>query len=219
MAHEYVLKMIASGLESLAADSETLFGYLNLRAEVHGYVDVFHGAVFVPPAAPYPGTADSQSQAATLAETIADNTGLALKLLGGEPASTDPFDDASTEADLLRLILDWGTLQAGIYKGIVQLYGLQPAPPARFASPGAASERRLWADIVAWLDKMAADTDLLATVQHFDAKPAAKKKGAKSAPPSVSRIEQAVHRATLNTLQMAEFLPYHLYHTAHPDSP
>jgi hypothetical protein len=216
MAHEYLLKMIVNGLESLAADSETLFGYLNLRALVKGFPDVFDPAAFVVPEAPYPSADDSQSQAATLTETIADNTGLALKLLGGEPATTDPFDGGTGQADLLRLILDWGTLQAGVYKAIVQLYGLQPAPPARFASPGAASEQRLWAEIVAWLDKMAADTDLLATVQHFDAKPAAKKKGARSAPPSVTRMEQAVHRATLNTLQMAELLPYHLFHTAHP---
>jgi hypothetical protein len=215
MAHEYLLKMIVNGLESLAADSETLFGYLNLRALLHGYVDVFEAAPFVAPVAPYPSTDDSQAQAATSAEKIADNTGFTLKFLGGEPQTTDPFNGGVGQADMLRLILDWGTLQSGIYKAIVQLYGLQPAPPASLASPGASSEQRLWAEIAAWLDKMAEDTDLLTSVQHIDTKATAKKKGAKATPQSVSRIEQAVHRATLNTMRMAELLPYHLYHSAH----
>ena len=216
MAHEYLLKMIVNGLESLAADSEILFGYLNLRALLHGYVDEFQAASLVPAGAPYPSTDDSQAQAATSAEKIADNTGFTLKFLGGEPQTTDPFNGGVGQADMLRLILDWGTLQAGIYKSIVQLYGLQPAPPARLAGPGASSAQRLWAEIAAWLDKMAEDTDLLTSVQHIDTKSTAKKKGAKATPQSVSRIEQAVHRATLNTMRMAALLPYHLYHSAHP---
>ena len=215
MAHEYLLKMIVNGLESLAADSETLFGYLNLRALLHGYVDVFEAAPFVAPVAPYPSTDDSQTQAATSAEKIADNTGFTLKFLGGEPQTTNPFNGGVGQADMLRLILDWGTLQSGIYKAIVQLYGLQPAPPARLAGPGASSAQRLWAEIAAWLDKMAEDTDLLTSVQHIDTKSTAKKKGAKAALQSISRIEQAVHRATLNTMRMAALLPYHLYHSAH----
>jgi len=231
MANEYLLKMIVSGLENLAMDNATVCGYLNLRAVLHGYSQSFEGAAFKAPKPPYMDKQESQATAADLIGTIADNAALALLYLRGEPASPDAFDVELDEADVLRLVLDWEVLQSGLYKVIVQLYGQQPAPAPALANPGASSEERLWAEIVAWFAKIGADTDRVIDVQQIPivdqnlaATGTSEKKGSRPARhssgvidglPPLNRLEQGVHRATLNTLKFAGLLPHHLYHAAH----
>ncbi len=208
MANETLLKMIVNGLQNLAVDHQTLCEHLNLRALFHGYPDTFAGTPFEPPVPPYPSKDASQTQAADLVARVADYSALLVLYLGGEPASPALFDGKCDEEGLLRLIVDWGTVHSGTQKAILQLYGRQPGPPAGLPNPGAASEERLWAEIVAWFEKIAADSDRLIEVQHMG--PGNAQQG--NAPPHpLARIEQAVHRATLNTLLIAGRLPYHLY--------
>jgi len=97
----------------------------------------------------------------------------------------------------------------------VQLYGEPPAPPPGLPNPGAASTERLWAEIVAWLTKIAADSSRLVAVQDFSVRGARARGAARNAAASLLALERDVHRATLNTLQIAALLPYHLYHAAH----
>jgi hypothetical protein len=219
MANETLLKMIVNGLHGIAADNETLGEHLNLRALLHGSADLFEGVRFCPPRPPYPSKRASQAHTADLVGRIADNAGLFVVYLGGSAASPELFDGAN-EADLLRLIIDWGTVQSGAYRAIVQLYGQQPAPPAGLPNPGAASEERLWAEIVAWFEKIAADSDELVAVQDIPASSRLRGRASRRTLASLARTEQGVHRVTLNTLQLAALLPYHLYHAANarPDT-
>ena len=221
MANEYLLKMMVNGLRNLAKDNETLCKHLNLRAVFYGYSERFEGVAYKPPQPIYAATNESQAKAADLVTRIADNNALAVLSLSGTPTSPEPLDGAAfDDADLLRLMIDWGTVQSGVYKTIVQLYGQQPAPAPGLPNPGAASEERLWAEIAAWFEKIAADTDLYDAVQHIAANPTSKRKKASlTAPPALIRMEQAVHRATLDIIQIAGLLPYHLYHAAHAAPP
>ena len=113
-----------------------------------------------------------------------------------------------TEADLLRLMIDWGTLRPAPTKQLFSCTGGKPAPPPDLPNPGAASEERLWAEIVAWLEKIAADTDLYDVVQHIQSKVRGEEEGRRG---PLIRMEQEVHRVTLDMMQIAGLLPYHLY--------
>lgn len=220
MANEYLLKLIVNGLENVAQDNETLCKHLNLRALFYGFRGEFKGAPYKAPGRTVPSKKELLTLAADLASRIADNNALAVLSLKGSPASPGPLDGKEFgEADLLRLMIDWGTLVSGAYKAIVQLYGRKPAPPPDLPSPGAASEERLWAEIVAWLEKIAADTDLYDAVQHIAVEGAAKKKGAGSTHTPLIRMEREIHRVTLDMMQIAGLLPYHLYHAAHAAPP
>jgi hypothetical protein len=215
MANEYLLKMIVNGLHTLAADTETLCGHLNLRAVFHGRAARFKPARYKPPGARSQTSDALQADAADSVARIAEHMSLFVAYLGGTPASVEACKGVSDDADLLRLIIDWGTLQSGAFKAIVQLYGRQPAPTPGLPNPGAASEQRLWAEIVAWFEKIAADTERFAAVQDFATTGAAKKRAAAQRSGSaLVRMEQGVHRTTLDTLQIAGLLPYHLYHAA-----
>ena len=209
MAHETLLKMIVNGLQNLAVDQQTLFEHLNLRALVHGFDETFEGATYHPPIPPYPDNVTSQTQAADLVATIARNSALFVTYLGGQPVAPVHFVGTLDEADLLRLIIDWGTIQLGVQKTIVQLYGSQPAPPPGLPSPGASSEQRLWAEIVAWIQKIAADSTLLTEVQHFEIGVEPQGNGE-----PLVRMEQGAQETTLNLLQITGLLPYHLFHAA-----
>jgi hypothetical protein len=224
MASEYLLKLIVNGLQNLAADNEIVCEYLNRRAVLYGYLERFEGAPFAAPAPPYADKLQSQLRAADLIGRIADDAALALRYLGGEPASPDVFDGQASEDDLLRLVLDWATLQSGLYKVILRLYGRQPLPSPALASPGPSSDKRLWAEIVAWFEKIAADTERVTGVQHLPSGPLGRKRSRRSRRPSgrggdliLRRLEQGVRRATLNTLGLAGRLPHHLYHAARAD--
>jgi len=211
MAHETLLKMIVNGLQNLAVDQETLCELLNLRALVHGFVGTFEEASYHPPLPPYPDTATSQTQAADLVATIAQNSAFFVTYLGGEPALPVPAAGTPDEEQLLRLIIDWGTIQSGVQKAIVQLYGAQPAPPPALSNPGASSEQRLWAEIAAWLQKIAADSTLLTEVQQVGSEVEPPGDGV----PPIARLEQSAQETTLNLLQIAGRLPYHLFHAAY----
>jgi hypothetical protein len=216
MANENLLKIIVNGLENLAADNEILCELLNLRALVHGFDDTFEAAPFTPPARPYRDVAAAQARAAEVFGVIADNTAFFVLHLGGDPASPATLGDPVADADLLRLVIDWGTVQSGVQKAIVQLYGRQPNPPPGLSNPGAASEERLWAEIVAWAEKIAADSTLLTEVQHFETAGSTQEGDAS---PPLAAVEQAVQRTMLNSLRLAALLPHHLYHAAHPSPP
>jgi hypothetical protein len=230
MANEYLLKLIVDGLEHLAADNATVCEYLNLRAALYRYRQRFERTALAVPHPPYPDKHVSQTAAADLIGRIADNAALTVLYLGGRPASPAILDADLDEADVLRLVLDWEVLQSGAYKVILQLYGQQPACAPALASPGASSEARLWAEIVAWFAKIVADTDRVINVQRIQtagrdltAEHISKKKGSRhqrhgsgilDALDPLRRLEQEVQRATLNTLTFAGLLPRHLYHAA-----
>jgi hypothetical protein len=216
MANEYLLKLIANGLANLAADNETLCDHMNLRAVFYGTRGKFKAADVKAPGPTYPSKRQLQERAADLVHKVADNNAFAVLSLKGAPASVESLDGKGfDEADLLRLVIDWGTLLSGAYKSVVQLYGLQPAPPPPPMNPGAASEERLWAEIVAWLEKVAADTDLYDAVQRIAGKPGPKRKPPGNGTHPLVRLEEGIHRLTLDILQIAGLLPYHLYHAAH----
>jgi len=98
-------------------------------------------------------------------------------------------------------------VHGGALKTIVQLYRRQPAPDPAPHSPGPETPEQLWAEMVAWYEKMAADTDSFKTAQHFQ-----NPSGQPGQGNDLARLEQGVRRATLNTLQIAALLPYHLLH-------
>jgi hypothetical protein len=210
MAHETLLRLMVNGLQNLAADQQTLGEHLNLRALVYGFDETFEGAPYDPPVPPYPDKVASQAQAADLVAAIAHNSALFAAYLGGTPTSPIAFDGELDEPDLLRLIIDWGTVQISAQKAILQLYGPQPGPPPSPTNPGAASEERLWAEIVAWLGKIAADSNLLSAVQHIETEVAPKGDGL----PPLARMERSAQETTLYMLQIAGRLPYHLLHAA-----
>lgn len=209
MAHETLLRMIVNGLQNLAMDQQTLFEHLNLRALVLHFDETFQGAPYDPPVPPYPDVATSQTEAADLVATIAGNSALFVCYLGGEPASP-VMRGETADADLLRLAIDWGTIQSSVQKAIIQLYGPQPGPPPGLPHPGAASEQRLWAEIVAWLQKIAADSGQLTEVQHFETGSAAEENSTSP----LARFEQGAQRTTLNLMIIAGRLPYHLFDAA-----
>jgi hypothetical protein len=216
MGNEYPLKVMVVGLQNLADDNHTLCEFLNLRAKHYGYDAQFEGAKHKPPLPPYPDKKASQAKAADLVTKIADNNAYAVKSLGGKPSAPPPLESKSyEEADLLRLVIDWGMLQSGVYKAMLRLYGQRPTQLAETISPGPGSETRLWCEIVAWLEKIATDTDLYNMVQNINPKRPPKPKPADTDMPSLIRMELGVHRVTLDLLQIASLLPYHLYHAAH----
>src|SRR5262245_13489989 len=122
--------MIVNGLHNLAVDHEVLNTYLNLRAIVHGSTGRLQPAQFMDPVPPYPLIPTSQATAAAHMLQIADNSALFVQHLGGTPESPASLANTPNDADLLRLIIDWGTVQSGIQKTILRLYGLEPCPPA-----------------------------------------------------------------------------------------
>lgn len=223
MAHEILLKLIVTGLKNLAEDNQMLCEYLNLRARAYGFTDLFKAADHVEPKPPYPPKSDSQLRAAELVDEIANNNALALISLAGRPSSPSPFIPKPDEADLLKLMVDWGLLQSGIQKSIILLYGLQPVPPPILTGSGPESESQLWAEIVAWFQKIASDTDLHTRVQKIASKSALAEVNKVTVPDAdtnpLVRMEQGTHRVMLDLAAIAGRLPRHLYHAAHPAPP
>ena len=220
MGNEYPLKVMVVGLENLAVDNEKLCEYLNLRARYYGFDDSFKGADYEPPMPPYPSKRASQTKAARLVSKIVINNTYAVISLGATPATAAPLDPKiHNEADLLRLLIDWGILQSAAYKAMLRLYGLIPTASPELISPGAASESRLWAEIVAWLEKIAADTDLYDMVQHINPQKPPKPAAAKPGMPPLIEMELGTHRVTLDLLTIASLLPYHLYHASRASGP
>jgi hypothetical protein len=217
MANELLLKMIVNGLRNVAIDNETLFEHLNLRALNYGKRRLFRPAPYRPPVPPYPREEQSQARAAELMGRVADKMALFVLHLGGTPPPPQPLADAAIgEDDLLRLVIDWGTVQSAAYKSIIQLYGEPPAPLPGLPNPGAASRQRLWAEIAALLDRIAKDGHRVVAVQDLRVTAAKRGSGRGTAP--LLALEHHVQRAALNTLAVAARLPYHLFHAAHAAS-
>ena len=166
MANENELKKIVNRLERVAADNETVYGHLDGRPQHRKYPGRFNAKTKRPPQPPYDTEAVSHKKAADLIEKIADHTAAFVTFLGGTPAS-NASSGATNDADLLRLIRDWGVVHGGALKAIVQLYRRQPAPDPAPPNPGPATDQELWAEMVAWFEKMEADTDSFKAVQQF----------------------------------------------------
>jgi hypothetical protein len=213
MANELLLKRIVNGLHNRAMDNATLFEHLNLRVLAYGGRHLFHTTRLKTPKPPYPSEAHSQAKAVALMSRIADKLALFALHLGGTPAEPEPLVDLVDETDLLRLIIDWGTVQSAAYKSIVQLYGEQPAPPPGLPNPGAASSQRLWAEIAAAMAQIAGDGEREVKVQGLRVR-YAPRRGVRGALSPLQALERDVHRAALNTLEVAGRLPYHLFHAA-----
>lgn len=215
MANELLLKMIVNGLHNSSLDNEVLFEHLNLRALFYGRKRLFRPSRYAPPVPPYRSEEVSRLRAAALMTRVADKLALFAVYLGATPATPRGLaDEALDEADLLRLVIDWGTVQAAAYKSIIQLYGEDPAPPPPLPNPGAASSQRLWAEIAALLERIATDSHRVAAVQDLPVT-YAPRRGARSRLAPLVAFEQEVQRAALNTLEVAARLPYHLFHAAH----
>lgn len=210
MANEDELKKIVSRLQCVAADNETVYGHLNARAQHHGYPGQFKAKPKRPLQPPYPPEAVSRKKAVDLIEKIADHTAAFARYLGGTPAS-NASSGATDDAALLRLIRDWGIVHGGALKTIVQLYRCSPASDPTPPTPGPEKPEQLWAEMVAWFEKMEVDTDSFKGVQQFPNASGQTGQGS-----DLDRLEQGVRRATLNTLQIAGLLPYHLYHANQP---
>ncbi|MBX3024950.1 hypothetical protein KF840_08585 [bacterium] len=118
MANELMLRMIVNGLRNVAVDNETLFEHLNLRALYYGRRRLFRPTPYRPPVPPYPSEERSQARAAELMSRVADKLALFVLHLGGTPATPVPLDREVDEADLLRLVIDWGTVQSAAYKSL-----------------------------------------------------------------------------------------------------
>lgn len=216
MGNEYPLKTMVIGLHNLAADNEKLCDFLNLRARHKALKGgTFKGAEHKPPSPKYDSVEKSQAKAADLVTKIADNNARAVTLLKGAPSDPAPLDPGKYDDDaLLRLMMDWGLLQSGVQKSMLRLYGQIPEPPAEHVSPGSASEKQLWCEIVAVLEKIAADSDLHYIVQDIE-KGSTKPKAEMAKLKPLIRMELGIHRLTLDLLQLASRLPYHLHRAAH----
>ena len=212
MGNEYPLKTMVIGLENLAKDNEALCRFMVLRAQHYGWKGKFKPAEHEPPTPKYKSIKESQERAADLVTKIADNNARAVISMKREPSDPAPLDpDKYSETDLLRIMMDWGLLQAGIQKTMLQLFGQSAGAPHEHVSPGAASETRLWCEIVSWLEKIAVDSENHYITQRT---PKRKSKAVTEKHPLI-RMELGIHRVTLDLLEMASRLPYHLHHAAH----
>ena len=216
MGNEYPLKMMVVGLKNLAEDNQALCDFLNIRARHKGFNDRFEGARHEPPLPAYRTKQALQERAAELVNRIADNNALAVISLGGEPATVSALNARTSEENIIRLMMDWGLIQGAVQKSMLRLYGLQPSPTPEFVSPGPATEVRLWSEAVAWLEKIAADTDLHTRVQNIIPAQARRKVAAPRGASALIRMEMGVHRVTLDLFEIAGRLPYHLEHAANP---
>jgi hypothetical protein len=217
MAYEYVLKMLVGGLENTASDFEKLAELLNLRVKFRGINKRFIAADYRPPGPRYPTKEESAAKATASAGIIADAYASAVKYFGAEPSSPATLDaDNFGESGLLNLIASWQGLRAGVLKAILGTYGELAAAPSFALLPGPASELRLWAEVAAWFEKLAKDATSFSAIQRLPPAPAsgAAPKRAATILESLVRLEECVHRATLDALLIAGALPYHLYRTA-----
>jgi hypothetical protein len=218
MAHEYMLKMLVDGLANSAHDFQTFATLLNQRAELHGVKTLFGATEYQAPGPKYPSKEESSTRAAEAAVKVADNYQLVVAYFRITSQPPEPLDPASyDEEGLLQLILSWQVLGAGAFKAIVNLYGEMPAPPPPSSLPGAASELRLWAEVAAWLEKLASDSTLFSVSQQLTHAEKSRPKKVRPAPMlgSLARLEHALHRTTADSLLVANVLPYHLYRAAH----
>jgi hypothetical protein len=217
LAYEHVLKMLLEELENTASDFERLAVLLNLRISSRGRGKAFAPAQYVRPNPPYQTKEESAIKAAAHARTIADGYASATKYFGAEPSSPELLHaDGLGESGLLDLIAVWQGLRGSVLKAILRTYGESASGQPLASLPGPASERRLWAEIAAWFEKLAKDASSFTSLQRL---PSARDvdSASRAKPPlleSLAALEQSLHRATLDALLIAGLLPYHLYRTA-----
>jgi hypothetical protein len=218
MAHEYMLKMLVDGLANTAHDFETFATLLNQRAELYGIKTLFEATKYRAPGPKYPSREESATRAAEAAARVADNYQLVITYFRITSTPPEPLNpELYDEEGLLQLVLSWQVLGAGAFKAILYLYGEKPAPPSFSPQPGAASDLKLWAEIAAWLEKIAADSTLFSVSQDLSDTNKSRPKKVRPAAvlSSLVRLEQALHRTTADSLLVANVLPYHLYRAAH----
>lgn len=217
-----MLKMLVNGIKNTASDGETLFGLLDARAHAKG------SARFFAPTTPqmpipaarrpsFPPKEESAAAAATYAHAILDNYVLVLRYFGLQPSTATPVNpNTYGESGLLHIMLNWQSLRAGVIKTLVREYGGEPTPFPPLPHPGPASEARLWAEVAAWLKKIAADTDSFLNAQGLSPNPLP---SPPTQPPplldSLVSLELDFHQATLDAMQIVGVVPYHLYRAGH----
>jgi hypothetical protein len=222
MAEEYALKILVNGIENTAGDFERLGQLLNLRSQLYRVKKEFTPTQYQPPKPRYPSKEESVAQAAASAAVIADIYALAAKYFHVETTSPPPLDPHEYgEEGLIHLIVSWQGLRATVLKAILGVYGEFASSAPRVSLPGPASEQRLWAEVAAWLKKIAADASLFTIAQKLSSARKSPLQVTRAAPilESLVLLEQSFHRATLDALLIAGALPYHLYRTAQRSMP
>jgi hypothetical protein len=230
MAHALILKTISVGLENWAKDCVQLGEFLELRVKAHQALGLKPPIpVGTPPfketpyVDPKPGTygkvagtdrAQLLSQAADMLDSVASlnqDTLADPQIFGGQPAAPAMLAAQTSEDDLLRLIVNWQALASHFFKVALKMYGLEPQPHPVVRHPGAGSEERHLATILAWLTKIQADAVSFQRAQNitpgggYHTNP-----GTGSFGDSLLRVEQAYHKVALDVAQIATFLPNHL---------
>jgi hypothetical protein len=217
VADERALKVLSTVLENTASDGETLFHLLDTRAYGRGSQSGFVPTPVQLPRPPFPPKDTSAALAVTYAKAILQGYATVLAYFKLAPSTASPLDPHRYgEGGLLDLIINWQSLRAGLIKLIITQYGGRAEDYPHLQHAGPASADRLWAEIAAWLKKIAADVESFLTVQgltpgHVPAPPAP----TPSLIDSMVALEQTFHQATLDAARIIAALPYHLYHTAH----
>jgi hypothetical protein len=222
MAEEQALKILVIEIENTAVDFESLGHLLNLRAQLYGVRNGFTPSKYEPPKPRYPSIEESATQSAAAAAVIADTYALVAKYFHLEtalPVALDP--DEYGEDGLIQLIVSWQGLRGTVLKAILGVYGDRASGLPRVSLPGPASAQRLWAEIAAWLKKIAADATSFTIAQKLSSTHKSRMEATRSGPllESLVLLERSFHRATLDALRIAGALPYHLYRTAHRSMP
>lgn len=232
MPYEHQLKMIVDGFANTSHDFATWAKFLDLRVDVigGGLADHFHGAPHVSPPPhspkhPYPLPSVSLQNAAALLADIADCQAAMLPMAHGlnlRPADPDfaekTLGKSLTDSQLLLLILSWQHLDIGIFKTFMRLYGLTPTDSPLAPQPGPASEERLCALIVSWLEVIDEDVNTFVVNQNFPKKTPTPVLRADAYPvpggdayhDALANLEKQYHRLVDNYLMLLSVLPYHL---------
>jgi hypothetical protein len=213
MANVHMLNLVVRRLENAARNFEKLAYFLNLRVMNVGSRNLFKGFPYrEPKPGSYLESSDALAGAADLLFQTIDAQGLVLRSQGIEIAQDLPAKVDSTADQLLGLIASWQVLHCGIITAILRLHGLEPLDIPEIPHPAFLTERRLCAEILAWMEKIAADANQFAIVQGCKSKSHKSKKRIESNS-GLARLEQGLHRLVDNYMRLAPTLPYHLEHS------
>ncbi len=191
-------------LEIWSEDCATLSSFLNQFGPMKGR---FKEAP-LPPRTSERSAETSLARAATLLDNMARNNAQVACFLGAQP--TDPEPQELGDSDLLRLITHWQALLAGVFTGMLRLYGVRPVRGRLSAQLEALDENELCAEIVRWLEKSATDAVEFARTQGIGFAPVPASIGtASSRHQSLVSLERAIRRLTTDCMQIAALLPYH----------
>ncbi len=217
MANEHMLNLVVRRLGTAGRDFEKLAHFLNLRIRNVGARNFFKGSPYrEPKPESYPESSKALTMAADLLVETIEAQGLVLKNQDIEVAPEPAARVDSTADQLLALITSWQVLHCGIIKAILLLHGLMPFDNPEMPHPAFLTERRLCAEILAWMEKIAADANEFAVVQGFKSKSSKGRKSEKGTESNsgLVRLEQGLHHLVDNYMLLAPALPYHLEHAA-----